>query len=78
MTNRFRLQYTKTNDNGDTDLDVDITFENADYNKVRENLNTWLSAIGMQLHVEHRYTKIEAAPQNNPGLVKGLVERKGQ
>lgn len=77
MTNRFRLQYTKTNDSGDTDLDVDITFENADYNKVRENLNTWLAAIGMQLTVEHRYAKMEVTPQHNPGLVKGLVERKG-
>jgi hypothetical protein len=63
MNNRFRLQYTKTNTDGDTDLDVDVTFENADYNKLRDNLNTWLSAIGMALVVQHKYSEVKAVAQ---------------
>lgn len=77
MTNRFRLQCTKTNPDGDTDLDVDISFENADYNKLRENLNIWLTAIGMQLTVEHKYAKMEVKAQNNDGLVSRPPIREG-
>ena len=56
MSTRYRLQYTRTNDHsGDTEIDVDVSFENADHNGLRENLNTWLRAIGMQLEVQHKY-----------------------
>jgi hypothetical protein len=57
MTTNYRLQYTRTNEQGNTDLDVDISFENADYSKLQDNLNMWLQAIGMQLVVKHKYNE---------------------
>ena len=54
MSTRYRLQYTKSHEHsGDTLLDIDITFENADYRQLQDNLNTWLNAIGMNLRVVH-------------------------
>jgi hypothetical protein len=56
MSTRYRLQYTRTNDHsGDTEIDVDVSFENADYSALCDNLNTWLKSIGMQLEVQHKY-----------------------
>lgn len=66
MSNSFRLQFTKTNKDGDTELDVDVTFENADYNKLKDNLNLWLSAIGMQLVVQHKYSEAVVKAQVAP------------
>lgn len=63
MTTRFRLQYTRTDINNDTELDVDISFENVDYIKLRDHLNTWLDAIGMQLVVKHKYSEAKAVSQ---------------
>lgn len=52
MSTRYRLQCTKNHDHsGDTLLDIDMTFDNADYIQLRDNLNTWLNAIGMKLRV---------------------------
>jgi hypothetical protein len=54
MSTRYRLQYTKSHEHsGDTLLDIDMTFENADYRQLQDNLNTWLDAIGMKLKVVH-------------------------
>ena len=54
MSTRYRLQYTKSHEHsGDTLLDIDMTFEKADYIQLRDNLNTWLNAIGMKLRVVH-------------------------
>ena len=54
MPTRYRLQYTKSHEHsGDTLLDIDMTFENADYRQLQDNLNTWLDAIGMKLKVVH-------------------------
>ena len=54
MSTRYRLQYTKSHEHsGDTLLDIDMTFENADYRQLQDNLNTWLDAIGMKLTVVH-------------------------
>jgi hypothetical protein len=56
MPTQFRLHYTKSNEHsGNTELDVDVSFENADYGALCDNLNTWLRAIGMQLEVQHKY-----------------------
>jgi hypothetical protein len=52
MNERFRLQYTQSNDNGDTDLDVDVTFETSSTYKVMSNINTWLAATGYPLEVQ--------------------------
>jgi hypothetical protein len=52
MNERFRLQYTQSNDNGDTELDVDVTFESKSTYKVMMNINTWLAATGYPLEVQ--------------------------
>jgi hypothetical protein len=52
MNERFRLQYTQNNDNGDTELDVDVTFESKSTYKVMNNINTWLAATGYPLEVK--------------------------
>jgi hypothetical protein len=52
MNERFRLQYTQSNDNGDTELDVDVTFETSSTYKVMANINTWLAATGYPLEVQ--------------------------
>jgi hypothetical protein len=65
MSSRYRLQYTKSHEHsGDTLLDIDMTFENADYIQLRDNLNTWLNAIGMNLrvvHIENKETMVAQA-----------------
>ena len=45
---RFRLNYTETDkDSGDTQIDIDITFENPkDFRDLKEKLNTFLQASG--------------------------------
>ena len=52
MKERFRLQYAQDNDNGDTELDVDVTFETGSTYKVMMNINTWLAATGYPLEVQ--------------------------
>ncbi len=52
MKERFRLQYSQDNDNGDTELDVDVTFETGSTYKVMSNINTWLAATGYPLEVQ--------------------------
>ena len=51
MNERFRLQYTQNNDNGDTDLDIDVTFESKSIYKVMNNINTWLVATGYPFEI---------------------------
>lgn len=68
MQNRFRLQYVKLDKQGDTELDVDVTFENADYNKLCDNLNLWLAATGMALVVKHKYSEVSAKAKNQVDL----------
>jgi hypothetical protein len=52
MKERFRLQYAQDNDNGDTELDVDVTFETSSTYKLMMNINTWLAATGYPLEVQ--------------------------
>jgi hypothetical protein len=52
MKERFRLQYTQDNDSGDTELDVDVTFETSSTYKLMMNINTWLAATGYPLEVQ--------------------------
>jgi hypothetical protein len=58
MTNkRFRLNYTETDpESGDTQIDLDITFENPkDFRVLKEKLNTFLQASGNSvLYVEEK------------------------
>lgn len=54
---RFRLNYTETDkDSGDTQIDLDITFENPkDFREIKEKLNTFLTASGNNvLYVEEK------------------------
>lgn len=49
---RVRLSYTATDPNtNDTVMDLDLSFENVDYVKLKDNLNTWLKATGYELEV---------------------------
>ena len=51
---RVRLSYTATDPNtNDTVMDLDLSFENVDYVKLKDNLNTWLKATGYELEVVH-------------------------
>jgi hypothetical protein len=67
MSTRYRLQYTKSHEHsGDTLLDIDMTFENADYRQLQDNLNTWLDAIGMKLKVIHIHNQEKMLAQVVP------------
>ena len=48
VNKRFRLNYTETDkESGDTQIDIDITFENPkDFRVLKEKLNTFLEASG--------------------------------
>lgn len=51
MKERFRLQYTQSNDDGDTDLDIDVTFDAGSTFSVLNNINTWLVATGYPFEI---------------------------
>jgi hypothetical protein len=54
---RFRLNYIETDkESGDTQIDLDITFENPkDFRVLKEKLNTFLQASGNGvLYVEEK------------------------
>jgi len=54
---RFRLNYIETDkDSGDTQIDLDITFENPkDFRVLKEKINTFLQASGNGvLYVEEK------------------------
>jgi hypothetical protein len=54
---RFRFNYTEIDkETGDTDLDIDITFENPkDFRELKEKLNKFLIASGNGvLYVEEK------------------------
>jgi len=54
---RFRLNYVETDkESGDTQIDLDITFENPkDFRVLKEKLNTFLQASGNGvLYVEEK------------------------
>jgi len=53
----FRVNYTETDkDSGDTQIDIDITFENPkSFRELKEKLNTFLQASGNNvLYVEEK------------------------
>ena len=54
---RFRLNYIETDkESGDTQIDLDITFENPkDFRVLKEKINTFLQASGNgALYVEEK------------------------
>ena len=46
LTERWRLCYTMSNDDGDTLLDLDIQFENVDDAILAQRIQTFLKAAG--------------------------------
>lgn len=59
INTRVRLNYTATDaDTNDTILDLELSFDNADYHKLQENLNIWLAATGFALVVRPKHEVI--------------------
>lgn len=46
MTERWRFCYTKSNQDGDTLLDLDLNFENANDEILAQHIATFLRAAG--------------------------------
>ena len=47
MSQYFSLTYTARKENGDSEMDLSVSFENpGNRDVVMEKINTWLNAIG--------------------------------
>lgn len=47
MTTYYSLQYNHRKENGDSSVDINVSFENPGSRaEVAEKINTWLEAIG--------------------------------
>jgi hypothetical protein len=51
LNTSYDLRYSCRNDNHDTIRDISINFENPSDEYLMENLNTFLTAIGVSLEV---------------------------
>lgn len=56
-------------------MDLDLSFENVDYVKLKDNLNTWLKAIGYELEVVHNALGKEVVKPAEAYYKNSLMER---
>jgi hypothetical protein len=81
INTRVRLCYTATNaDSNDTIMDLELSFENADYQTLMDNMNTWLAATGHDLVVRPKHeamptAKREVADPREALYKKSMMER---
>jgi hypothetical protein len=81
INTRVRLNYTATDaDSNDTLLDLDVSFDNADFQTLMDNINTWLTATGHDLVVRPKHevmpiAKREVAPPREDLYKKSMMER---
>jgi hypothetical protein len=51
LTERWRLCYTQTNEDGDTLLDLDISFENVSDEVLANRIQTFLKAVARGVEI---------------------------